>query len=444
MSDTDTSIEPNGDAGAAARADQPGAVPAGLPEAGTAWPELHAQLVEMKRRDWDPYAGRLPLHAYFAGDEVKRVAEAAFMMFAHQNHLAPNTFPSLERMESELVAMVGGLLRAPSQTSGNLTSGGSESIMLALKAARDRDRARRGGAHGAPNIVIPASAHPAFDKGAHLLGLRVVRVALDRSLRCRVDAMAEAIDEQTILLAGSLPSLPFGSADPIEPIARLAAQRGIWCHVDACLGGLVAPFAAELGYAVPQFDFSVPGVSSISTDLHKFGYAMKGASLLLYADERDHRYQPMEFRDWPKGLYRTPTLLGSRSGGPVAAAWAVMRHLGRSGYRDVTRRLMALRDAYLARFAELDGLAVLGSPPLSVFAVASTRLDVFVLAQRMRERGWYMSLVADPLAFQQTLSLAHEPVMESYFQDLREALVARDEPARASGGPRPRWDVTTY
>lgn len=445
MSESNAFIERRDDIGAGdeARARRP--VAGSFPEAGSAWTELRARMADMKARDWDPYSGRLPLHSYFADAQVKRIAEEAFIMFAHQNHLAPNTFPSLDCMEKDVVAMIADLLHGSPHATGSMTSGGSESIMLALKAARDRARAMRGiESCGNLNIVIPASAHPAFDKGAHLLGLRVVRVALDRELRCAVGAMAEAIDEQTILLAGSVPSLPFGSVDPIARIARMAEQRGIWCHVDACIGGLVAPFAVELGYEVPPFDFSVPGVTSISTDLHKFGYAMKGASLLLYADERDFRYQPMVFRDWPKGLYRTPTLLGSRSGGPVASAWAVIRHLGRSGYLDVTRRLMAARDAYLASFAELDELNVLGSPPLSVFAVGAATLDVFALAARMRERGWYMSLVAEPLAFQQTLSLVHEPVRQAYFRDLRDAIAAQRDSLRVPGDFKPRWEVTTY
>lgn len=445
MSEANAFIEPRRDASLGGEPIARHAIAGGFPEAGSAWPELRERMVDMKRRDWDPYSGRLPLHSYFAGAQVQHIAQEAFMMFAHQNHLAPNTFPSLGCMESDVVAMIRDLLHGSSRATGSMTSGGSESIILALKAARDRARATRGIEHcGELNIVIPASAHPAFDKGAHLLGLRVVRVALDDQLRCSVSAMAEAIDEQTIMLAGSMPSLPFGSVDPIDRIARLAMQRGVWCHVDACIGGMVAPFAAELGYEVPAFDFSVPGVTSISTDLHKFGYAMKGASLLLYADECDFRYQPMEFRDWPKGLYRTPTLLGSRSGGAVAAAWAVLRHLGRSGYRDVTRRLMVLRDAYLAGFAELDELNVLGSPPLSVLAVGSTTLDVFALAARMRERGWHMSLVAEPLAFQQTLSLVHEPVRETYFRDLRDAVIAQRDSLRASNDFKPRWEVTTY
>lgn len=418
---------------------------ADFPAVGSAWPELKARMTELKSRDWDVYSGRLPLHSYFAGTDVLRIAEEAFMMFAHQNQLALNTFPSLDSMESDVVAMVCDLFHGSSHATGSMTSGGSESIILALKAARDRARATRGIEHCTDlNIVIPASAHPAFDKGAHLLGLRVVRVALDSELSCCVSAMVDAIDGQTILLAGSMPSLPFGSVDPLDRIARLAAQRGIWCHVDACIGGLVAPFAAELGYDVPAFDFSIPGVTSISTDLHKFGYAMKGASLILYADERDFRYQPLAFRDWPKGLYQTPTLLGSRSGGPVAAAWAVIRHLGRHGYLKLTQRLMTLRDAYLARFAELDELSVLGSPPLSVFAMGSPTLDIFALAARMRELGWHMSLVAEPLAFQQTLSLVHEPVMEQYFRDLRDAIAAQRDPLRASVDLKPRWEVTTY
>ncbi|WP_260437215.1 aspartate aminotransferase family protein [Burkholderia sp. Bp9012] len=400
---------------------------------------------EMKAHDWDVHAGRLPLHAYYAGAETMRVAEEAFMMFVHQNQLAPGTFPNLACMEAEVVSMVCALFHGGDGATGSATSGGSESIMLALKAARDRAVAVRGEiSSGRRNIVIPASAHPVFDKGARLLGLDVVRVGLDAAFRCRVDAMADAIDENTILLAGSVPSLPFGSVDPIEDIAQLASARGLWCHVDACIGGMVAPFASELGHTVPPFDFHIPGVTSISTDLHKFGYALKGISLILYTDADHAQYQAFAFQNWPKGRYETPTLLGSRSGGPLASAWAVMQYLGRAGYAGLTRRLMRLRGDYLERIADIPELTVLGTPPLSVLAVASPSLDMFGLASEMTARGWFMSLVAEPLAFQQTLTLAHERTLDEYCHDLREIIKKGTQAPDSAVVPTRRWEITTY
>ncbi|MGU3778882.1 pyridoxal phosphate-dependent decarboxylase family protein [Burkholderia metallica] len=399
----------------------------------------------MKAQDWDIHAGRLPLHSYYAGLEPTQVAEEAFMMFIHQNQLAPKTFPSLVRMEDEVVSTVCSLFHGCDGATGSATSGGSESIILALKAARDRDIAVRGEtSNGRRNIVIPASAHPAFDKGAHLLGLNVVRVGHDAAFRCRIDAMADAIDQNTILLAGSVPSLPFGSIDPIEEIARLASERGLWCHVDACIGGMVAPFAIDLGYNVPSFDFQVRGVTSISTDLHKFGYALKGISLILYADADDAQYQTFTFNNWPKGRYETPTLLGTRSGGPLASAWAVMQYLGRAGYTELTRRLMRLRDEYLALIANMPELTILGTPPLPLVTIAAPHHDIFNLATEMTARGWFMSLVAEPLAFQQTLTLAHERTIAEYVRDLHAVVTKGAQALNSTKEPPRRWEITTY
>ena len=403
---------------------------------------LRDQLHLLQRGDWNHRDGRLPLHGYFADDEVSRVAHEAYGMFATTNALAPQAFPSCRTMETEVVSMVLGLLRAGSTAAGSITSGGSESIILALKTARDQARATRTVAH--PNIVLPASAHPAFDKGAHLLGLEVRRVPLAANHRADVDAMAAALDADSILVVGSAPSLPFGLIDPIGALSELALQRGVWLHVDACIGGLLAPFVEAIGRPVPAFDFRLPGVRSMSADLHKFGYAAKGASLVLYRDEADHQFQFSRFSNWPKGDYETPTLAGTRSGGAIAAAWAVMRLLGQDGYCRITERLMALRDRYLAGFAALPALSVLGTPELSVVTLVSPQLDIFAVADTMRERGWYMSLVAEPPGIQQTINLVHEPVVDRYLADLRQATALAAALPSPATEARPRRQVLTY
>ncbi|WDD92434.1 aspartate aminotransferase family protein [Burkholderia sp. FERM BP-3421] len=381
---------------------------------------VRQRLGEFRRLDWDHRGGRLPLHCYFANEEVDGLADDAYRMFAHANALAPQAFPSCHAMEAEIVSMGLSLFGGGDGGAGNVTSGGTESIILAVKAARDKARAER--PMRRPNIVIPSSAHPAFDKAAQLLDLDVTRVPVAADYRSDVSATAAALNADTVLMVGSAPSLPYGLFDRIAALSELALQRGIWLHVDACIGGLLAPFVREIGRHVPAFDFRLEGVRSISADLHKFGYASKGASLMLYRHTADHRFQISRFSAWPKGEYVTPTLAGTRSGGPIASAWAVMHFLGQDGYCALAERLMRLRDRYLSGFDRLPELMVLGEPELSVLSVTAPRMDIFAIAEHMRRRGWYMSMVANPPAIQQTVNLVHEPVADRYFDDLRETI----------------------
>lgn len=387
-----------------------------LPEQGCDWKSLKIRMQELKAADWNWRTGQLPLHSYFAGSDVTRVAEESFALFLHENALAPQAFPSVARMESDVVSMALEIFGGGESAAGSITSGGTESITLALKAARDRARKER--EQSDFNIVISSSTHPAFDKAAQLLGLGCVRVPVGADFAGDAIALEGAIDDQTILIVASAPSLPYGIVDNVEELGRLAIRKQVWLHVDACIGGLMAPFARQLGYNVPKFDFAVPGVRSISADLHKFGYSAKGASLILYASHEDHSFQFSEFNDWPKGQYTTKTLAGSRSGGPIASAWAVMHHLGRAGYLDITRRVMRLRQQYLEGFSTLPDLTVIGRPQLSVIAVTSGADTIFSIAECMRERGWYMSLVADPPAIHQTINLVHEKIADRYLNDL--------------------------
>ncbi|MCU6502461.1 aspartate aminotransferase family protein [Rugamonas sp. A1-17] len=413
-----------------------------LPEQGCDWDSLKQRMQVLQRGDWSHRDGRLPLHCYFAGEEVGKVAAEAYSMFASANALAPQAFPSCGQMEREVVAMVLDLLHRPDGGAGSMTSGGTESIILAVKAARDHARAMRH-AHR-PNIVIPESAHPAFDKAAQLLGLDVRRVPVADDYRCDVAAMEAALDDETVLLVASAPSLPYGLIDRIEAMAALALRKRVWLHVDSCIGGMLAPFVQQLGYPVPAFDFRLPGVRSMSVDLHKFGYAAKGASLILYRDAADQQFQFSRFNRWPKGDYFTPTLAGTRSGGAIASAWAVMRFLGREGYLHISRQVMQLRDRYLAGLAALPSVQLLGTPELSVVTFTTrSPSHVFALADGMRSRGWYMSLVASPPAIQQTVNLVHAALADQYFDDLRAVL--HDVLARGTEAPADRQQlVVTY
>lgn len=372
--------------------------------------------------DWNPREGRLPLHYYFASDEVSKIAEEAHLQFMAANALAPKAFPSCKRMENEVVSMVLGLLHGGANARGSMTSGGTESIILAVKAARDYASSRR--LLSKPNIILPDSAHPAFEKAAQLLGVQAIRVPLGPDYRSDVNFIEAAINDDTLLVVGSAPSLPFGLMDHIGALSNMALRRNVWLHVDACIGGMLAPFVSQLGYPVKPFDFALAGVRSMSVDLHKFGYSVKGASLVLYKDAEYHRFQFSRFSKWPKGEYFTPTLAGTRSGGPIASAWAVMHYLGLDGYLNITRRLMNLRTRFIEDIQKIPELDVVGDPELSVVAFSSECLNIFSLSKEMQGRNWYMSLVRQPPAIQQTINLVHEELFEHYFADLSDSVNA--------------------
>jgi sphinganine-1-phosphate aldolase len=404
-----------------------------FPSAGESWPALQAKMHSMRRDDVDWRRGKAPLHIYHPGDDAAAVVREAYCMFMSENALSAAAFPSLERMEQDVVGAAIGLLHGPASAAGSITSGGTESIILAVKAARRRAADRLGdGRRG--EILLARTAHPAFDKAADLMGLDVVRVPTGADRRAEPRVFGDAVTDRTVLMAASAPSLPFGLIDPVEELSEVAMRHDVWLHVDACIGGFIAPFARRLGYSIPRFDFSLPGVRSISADLHKFGYAAKGASTILYRRRSDHGLQSFRFYDWPKGRYDTATLLGTRSGGAIAAAWAIIHYLGETGYLELTDRVMKLRDRFVAGILAIDGLSLVARPHLSVLAYTSPSYDIAAVGDQLQLRGWYVSRTADPPGIHQTINPVHEGAIDDYVADLaaaarevkQHALVGRD------------------
>ena len=391
-----------------------------IPDAGVAWDELERELVDAKKGDVDWQHGRAPAFIHYAGDAVLDVAKRAYLLYFSENGLGLRAFGSLARFESEVVQMGLSLLHGSDDARGTMTTGGTESIFLAVKAARERHAARHAGFKGHPKLVLAQSAHPAFSKAAFFLGLDTVRVPLRADFTADPEAMAAAIDDATAMVVGSVPAYPHGVVDPIGALAAAARARDTWMHVDACVGGYLAPFARELGEPIEPWDFAVPGVTSISADLHKYGYAAKGASTVFFADAASHACMGWGFDDWPRGQYFTQTLVGTRAGGAIAAAWAVMRHLGRAGYLETTRRVLATRAAWGAGVAAL-GFEVLGDPRLSIIAFGSRSHDVASVGQGMTERGWLTGYVKEPAGIHLMLNLTHEPVVAAYMADLAAA-----------------------
>jgi len=393
-----------------------------LPTRGSTRDDVLTALERARDGDAKWHDGRTFSLVYWPGDDVLELVQQAFLRYFSENALNPMAFPSLRRFESEVLAMTGHLL-GHDAAAGSMTSGGTESILMAVKTARDWARHTKPQVRE-PEMIVPESVHPAFEKAGQYFGVRVIHARLDASMRVDVDAMEDSMNERTIMLVGSAPAYPHGIVDPIEAIAALAAKRGILCHVDACLGGFLLPFARKLGRPVPAFDFSVPGVTSMSADVHKYGWAAKGASVVLYRTRELRRHQFVVYTDWPGGLYGSPTAPGTRPGGPIAAAWAVMNYLGEEGYLRLAKRTLDTADAILAGIRATPELRVLGESAMSVFAFTSDAIDVYALADAMQARGWFLDRQQRPPSLHMMITPAHEKLAGEIISDLRECVTS--------------------
>lgn len=390
------------------------------PEQGASHDTVMQVLQEKKANDANWQDGRVPLFVFRGSEQAYETGRAAFMEYFSENALgAARAFPSVRSMEQDILGMALSLFNAPPRASGFMSTGGTESIILAVQACRNHARAQRGDPAHRGNIVVAESAHPAFNKAAAMMDLVVKRVPVNAGLRADIAAMAAQIDPDTIMLVGSAPCFPFGVFDPISDLSALAQQHGLWLHVDACVGGYLAPFARNLGYSIPAFDFSLPGVCSMSADLHKYGWSPKPASTVLYRDAGLAAWQPFYFDEWPNGTFVTPTLVGTRPAGGVAGAWATMQLLGRSGYESIAGELLAAVSQYRKTINAMDGLHVLGEPELSIVAFTSEPRDPFDVANAMAQRGWQPGLLQRPRAIHRMMSMLHVASMDQYLADLQ-------------------------
>ncbi len=396
-------------------------------EASLLIPEMH----KIKSYDAPWRGGRMFGYVYYPGDEVAGVAEEAYNIFRTENALNPSLFASLKKFENEIVQMMISLFHGGPEAAGTFTSGGTESILMAVKSARDWARANRPGIVS-PEIVVPASVHPAFHKAAHYLGVKVVLTPVGSDKRADVDSMRMALSPETIMLAGSAPCFPHGVIDPIVEIAKLAIDREILFHVDACMGGMLIPFAEEAGYTVPLFDFRVPGVTSVSADIHKYGYSPKGASVIIYADRSLRKHQFFVHTDWSGGLYGSPSMLGTRGGGPVAAAWALFMHLGRPGYVQMTREAMEASGELQSGINSIPGLSVISNPDLTIFAFTSSDSDIFEIGDALSKQGWFLDRIQFPNALHVTVAKHNTSQTEELLAALRQA-VTKVKKKRISG-----------
>ena len=391
-----------------------------LPTEGKTRADVMASLERSMAGDlaWDE--GRTFSLVYGVGAEHLRLLQEAYSLFMATNGLgAGRIFKSLSTLEGELVSMSAELLGG-ADCPGNVTSGGSESIILGVRAAQERARAERPQITR-PELVLPASAHPAFDKAAHVFGVRNVRTPITKDYVADVQAMADAVNENTIGLVASAPNYPFGTIDPVTAIAEIARRHALHLHVDACVGGFALPFLRKLGQPIPPFDFGVPEVSTISADLHKYGFAARGTSLILYRDQTLQRRVGFKLDDWSGGPYRTPTMAGSRPGGMIAAAWAVFQHYGEAGFLELNRTMLDTSQRLRRGIEAIPGFHVLGDPAMYVWGFASDAIDVMAVADAMAERRWYLGRqLTTPPSLHVVLTPIHAPVVDGFLRDLRE------------------------
>jgi sphinganine-1-phosphate aldolase len=398
-----------------------------LPADGRSRDEILAQLRSMAKEEdafWE--TGKCSGTMYCGDHEHYEFLNEAFGLFAHVNALQRDMCPSATNFEGEIIAMALDLFNAGAVTGaepgGLVTTGGTGSILHAVLSYRDQAAQQRGITR--PNLIKPETAHPAFDKACHLFGVELRRAPID-PVTAGVDLewVDESIDGNTVAVIGSACNYGYGTIDPIADLGALASERGIGLHVDGCLGGFILPFGEELGYPIPPFDFRVPGVTSISADTHKYGYALKGSSVLLFRDKALRNAQYFFLTDWSGGKYFSPGMEGSRSGGLLAATWAAMVSMGRSGYERYTRAIFETAGAMKAAVLSHPELRLIGEPTF-LFSFTSDRFDIYHVNDFMRRRGWRFNGQQYPNALHMAVTRPQtQPgVTESFAEDLAAAV----------------------
>ncbi|MBC7386078.1 MAG: aspartate aminotransferase family protein [Cryobacterium sp.] len=390
-----------------------------LPKKGTSRTTILEGLQTSHDSDTNWHDGRTFSLVYHASDEHTEFLKKAYSIYFHQNGLNPSAFPSLKRFEAEVVSISANLLGGGESAAGTMTSGGTESILMAIKTYRDWARVVKPEIMK-PEMIVPSSIHPAFDKAAHYFDVKLIKAPLRKDFRVDLSAVEKLITANTILLVGSAPQYPHGVIDPIPELAGMAKSRGIGMHVDACVGGFILPFLKMLGYPIPPFDLSVDGVTSMSADLHKYGFASKGASIVLYKDKELRRHQFFVLSEWAGGAFASPSMPGTRPAGAIAAAWATLQAFGEDGYLEIAKTCME-NTKRLQEGVKALGYSIVGQPEMSIFGFQAESLDVYAVADQMQLKGWYIDRQQKPTCLHLMVTPAHTQQIDVFLQDLKEA-----------------------
>uniref|UniRef100_A0A8C5NH78 sphinganine-1-phosphate aldolase n=1 Tax=Gouania willdenowi TaxID=441366 RepID=A0A8C5NH78_GOUWI len=379
--------------------------------------------------------GRVSGAVYWGDESLTKFLVKVYGDFAWSNPLHPDIFPCVRKMEAEVVRMSCTLFNGGPKSCGTVTSGGTESILMACKAYRDMAH-ERGVKY--PEILAPVSVHAAFDKAAHYFGMKLVHIPLvNNTMKVDVKAMKRAINGNTAMLVCSAPQFPHGIMDPVEEVAELAVRYNLPLHVDACLGGFLIVFMEKAGYTLAPFDFSVKGVTSISADTHKYGYAPKGSSVILYSDTKYRQYQYFVAPDWQGGIYASPSIAGSRPGGIIAACWATMMHMGEDGYIETTKKIISTARKIITGINQIEGVYVFGNPEVSVVAIGSDVFDIFRLSNALTSKGWNLNTLQFPSSIHICCTVLHtQPgVADQFIGDVREqvAIIMKNPSEKTTG-----------
>eukprot|EP01099_Mayorella_cantabrigiensis_P001700 TRINITY_DN1754_c0_g1_i1.p1 TRINITY_DN1754_c0_g1~~TRINITY_DN1754_c0_g1_i1.p1 ORF type:complete len:551 (-),score=135.33 TRINITY_DN1754_c0_g1_i1:124-1608(-) len=413
-----------------------------IPERGIPKDELVQLLKTLRKSDANAKDGNTFAYVYenVVIPEHEEVINLANQLFLNENALNPAVFPALRKFETEAVKMTASMLNAPPSAVGSMTSGGTESILVAVKTYRDYYRATRPEILE-PVMIIGATGHPAWHKGAKYFGLRIIVVPSNPNTQeIDVNAMERAITSDTILLIASAPQYPHGIVDPIEDIGQLAQKHGVSLHVDACVGGFMLPWVEKLdaNHHLPKWDFRVPGVSSMSADLHKYGYAPKGSSVVVYRNSELRKYQFYVMTDWPGGLFVSPMTTGTRGGGAIASGWSSLVHLGSEGFLKVQSQVLQTAKYLINSINQIEGLQVIGDPQMTLLSFKSvdeTSFSIHVVADLMEERGWTIERQQLPDSIHLTVMPTHDRIKEKFIGDLKECVkfAKSDKTLKAKG-----------
>ena len=413
--------------------------PTTLPKKGRPAEELLEQLAQLKQHDVAWESGKVLAYVYEPKKETEAVTKAAYSMYLIENGLDPTAFPSLLQLENQLMGIAIDLLNGDEETVGSFTSGGTESIILAVKTARDYYKDKQPEI-AVPEMIIAETAHAAFHKAGHYLGVKVVVAPVNKeTFELEVDAVEKLITPNTILLVGSAPSYAHGVIDPIEELAALAKKNNLLCHVDACVGGFYLPFAKKAGYDIPAFDFSVDGVTSMSADFHKYGYAAKGASCILQKNRDLRRYQIFACSSWAGYTIINPTVLSSKTGGPLAGAWATMQHIGEEGYIEMVKGCQEATALCVEAISKIAELEVMGTPAINLVAIkaADLAVNIFGISDFMAKRGWHIQVQLASSCGEEALHLSINRANVAFIPELmdllKEAVQAQLEQPKEEG-----------
>ena len=416
-----------------------------LPQTGRTPAEILAELTGFASQDPNYKAGRLWSLVYYLNDDFEKFLGQAYQAFSSTNGLNPTAFKSLKRFENDIIAITTKLLHGPGSACGVVTSGGTESCLLAVKTYRDLAAAQR--KIKKPEMIIPTTAHVAWFKASEYFGVKIRLLPLNAELRADVNQLEGLINRNTVMILGSAPEYPHGTIDPIEAMGSIAQRHSIPLHVDACVGGFILPFMEMNGRKLPLWDYRVPGVTSISADLHKYGFAAKGASTISYRSLDYLKHQMFVYQDWPGGVFASPALLGTRPGGAYAAAWATLQYFGESGYRELAARTCEAVDRLCTGIEAIAGLKLLAAPqgPLLAYGSADPQVNIFAVGDQMDARGWSINRLQNPDGLHAMVTAQHLDVVDSYLADLRAAVdTVRSHPELAQQGHAATYGMLSH